>query len=64
MAKTFKDDHVLEMHKEYPVYSWDTNCCYLTKSHKNAILEYGITPYHRKTFGICKQWRELPQTYI
>jgi ribonuclease HII len=64
LAKTFKDDHVLEMHKEYPVYSWDTNCCYLTKSHKDAILEYGITPYHRKTFGICKQWRELPQTYM
>jgi len=64
LAKTCKDDHVLEIHKKYPVYSWDSNNCYLTKSHKEAILEYGITLYHRRTFGICKEWKTLPQTYL
>jgi len=64
LAKTSKDNHVMKLHTEYPVYSWDTNCGYLTKSHKEAILEYGITLYHRRTFGICKQWRSLPQNYL
>jgi ribonuclease HII len=64
LAKTYKDNHVMKLHTEYPVYSWDTNCCYLTKSHKEAILKYGITLYHRRTFGICKQWKNLPQNYL
>jgi ribonuclease HII len=64
LAKTSKDNHIMKLHTEYPVYSWDTNCGYLTKSHKESILEYGITLYHRRTFGICKQWRSLPQNYL
>lgn len=64
IAKTNKDDHVLKMHMEYPVYGWDTNSCYLTAKHNESILKYGITKYHRRTFGICKQWKELPQNYL
>jgi len=52
------------MHMEYPVYGWDTNSCYLTAKHNESILKYGITKYHRRTFGICKQWKELPQDYL
>ena len=64
LAKTSKDEHDIKIHNEYPVYNWDSNSCYLTSKHREAIMEYGITPYHRKTFGICKQWKELPQKYL
>ena len=64
LAKTEKDNHIDRIDKEYPVYSWKDNNGYLTKIHNERILKYGITPYHRKTFGICKQWEELPQIYI
>ena len=64
LAKTEKDNHIFKIDKEYPEYFWKNNNGYLTKIHNEKILKYGITPYHRKTFGICKQWRKLPQIYI
>jgi ribonuclease HII len=38
------------LHKEYPMYGWDTNMGYGTKKHRDAIIQHGITPYHRKSF--------------
>lgn len=52
IAKHLKDSLMLEHHKEFPQYCWDTNAGYITKKHVEAILEYGYTPYHRKSYKI------------
>lgn len=54
LAKTYRDDYMLRLHAEYPVYHWDKNKGYPTKAHYEAIREYGISPFHRKTFRLSK----------
>jgi len=44
------------MHKEFPIYGWDTNKGYGTKKHMEAIKIYGPSIYHRKTFGRVKEY--------
>ena len=52
LAKTYRDEYMLRLHEQYPQYHWDTNMGYPTKAHYEAIRQYGITPYHRKTFKL------------
>ncbi|MGE5107494.1 MAG: ribonuclease HII [Sphingobacteriales bacterium] len=52
LAKTYRDDYMLGLHKEFPQYSWHTNKGYGTEEHRKAIGLHGICTYHRKTFGI------------
>ena len=52
LAKTERDNYMNKIHKEYPHYGWDKNKGYPTKFHKQAILKYGITKYHRKSFKL------------
>lgn len=52
LAKTYRDDYMDELAKEYPQYDWTSNKGYPTKKHRDAIRQYGITPYHRKTFNM------------
>lgn len=52
LAKTYRDDYMDALAKEYPQYDWMKNKGYPTKKHREAIRQYGITPYHRKTFNI------------
>jgi ribonuclease HII len=54
LAKTYRDEYMLRLHEEYPMYSWDKNMGYPTKAHYEAIKQYGITPYHRKSFKLEK----------
>ena len=54
LAKTYRDEYMLRLHEQYPQYHWDTNMGYPTKAHYEAIRQYGITPYHRKTFKLLK----------
>ena len=54
LAKTYRDEYMLHLHEQYPQYHWDTNMGYPTKTHYEAIQQYGITPYHRKTFRLFK----------
>ncbi len=51
LAKTFRDDYMLEAHKSYPDYSWDTNKGYPTPKHKEAIQRHGLCEHHRKSFN-------------
>ena len=51
LAKTFRDDFMEKISAEYPQYSWNDNKGYPTKAHKEAIRDYGLTPWHRKTFN-------------
>lgn len=52
LAKTYRDDYMKELHKEYPFYGWNHNAGYPTREHRQGIAEHGITPYHRKTFNL------------
>ena len=52
LAKTYRDDYMNGLAKEYPQYDWLSNKGYPTKKHREAIRQYGITPYHRKSFNM------------
>ena len=52
LAKTHRDEAMLHLHKKYPRYTWDQNMGYPTKAHRQAIVDHGITPFHRKSFKL------------
>jgi ribonuclease HII len=52
LAKTFRDEFMEKIHNEYPDYGWNKNKGYPTSFHRDAIMKYGITPYHRKSFNL------------
>lgn len=55
LAKTHRDEFMKKIHGEYPVYGWNINKGYPTKSHRWAIEEYGISPYHRRSFRMLPE---------
>lgn len=59
LAKTYRDDYMIELDKEYPLYGWKKNKGYPTLAHRQAIAKYGITPYHRTTFNLHKRQLNL-----
>lgn len=59
LAKTERDEYMLKIHKEFPEYGWDKNKGYPTKFHKQAILKFGITKYHRKSFKLIDDQLKL-----
>ncbi len=60
LAKTYRDDYMLQLSAEYPNYDWANNKGYPTIKHRNAVLAFGLTPYHRKTFRITDPQLSLP----
>jgi ribonuclease HII len=59
LAKTYRDELMSALHKQYPVYGWNTNVGYPTMEHRNGIRAFGITPYHRKSFQLLPAQLEL-----
>jgi len=59
LAKTYRDEYMLGLHDAYPQYGWNDNKGYGTARHRKAIKEHGISPHHRKTFGICSEVNEM-----
>jgi len=57
LAKTYRDDYMLRLHEEYPMYGWNENKGYPTQAHYEAIQKYGVTPYHRKSFKLNRALR-------
>jgi ribonuclease HII len=60
LAKTYKDKHIEDLVLEYPgleKYDLLNNSGYGTANHIEAIKNYGICSFHRKTFGICKNYK-------
>lgn len=55
LAKTYRDDFMIELHKQYPLYNWKKNKGYPTSQHREAINSEGITPYHRKSFRLIPE---------
>ncbi|NMD03188.1 MAG: ribonuclease HII [Bacteroidales bacterium] len=52
LAKVFRDEFMINLHNEYPQYGWNENKGYATLYHRQAILKYGISPYHRRSFTL------------
>lgn len=52
LAKTYRDDFMKEIHQQFPQYHWDKNKGYPAHVHREAIRQYGTTPYHRLTFNL------------
>lgn len=55
LAKTYRDEYMLQIHEEFPMYAWDKNKGYPTKEHRKAILEFGPCKYHRKSFRLLPE---------
>lgn len=52
LAKTYRDDYMIQIHEEFPMYNWKQNKGYPTKEHREAIKKYGPSKYHRKSFKL------------
>ena len=59
LAKTYRDEFMEKIHQEFPMYHWKQNKGYPTKQHREAIREFGITKYHRKTFKLLPDQLKL-----
>ncbi len=52
LAKTYRDEHMQQLHSEYSHYSWNSNKGYGTAEHRSAIEQNGLCKYHRRSFNI------------
>ena len=59
LAKTYRDDYMREIDREFPIYSWKKNKGYPTTEHRNAIKLYGACVHHRKSFTLIDPQLEL-----
>jgi len=55
LAKVTRDRLMNKIHEEYPMYDFKSNMGYGTKYHMEALNEYGISPYHRKSFAPVRE---------
>lgn len=59
LAKTHRDEYMQRLHEEYPFYDWNQNKGYPTQKHRAGITVHGATPYHRKSFTLLPEDRQL-----
>lgn len=59
LAKTYRDEYMERIHKEFPMYNWKQNKGYPTLEHREAIRKYGTTKYHRMSFRLLPDQLEL-----
>lgn len=52
LAKTYRDEFMYKIAKEFPEYHWEKNKGYPTKDHRKAIMEHGVTKYHRLSYKL------------
>jgi ribonuclease HII len=55
LAKTYRDEYMDKLCLQFPQYKWSNNKGYPTIDHRQAIKDFGITPYHRKTFALLPE---------
>lgn len=59
LAKTYRDEVMMKLHEEFPMYRWDKNKGYPTKEHREAIIKYGPCKYHRQSFRLIPEQLKL-----
>ena len=52
LAKTYRDELMVNLALKFNKYGWSKNKGYGTKEHRNAIIKHGLTKYHRKSFRL------------
>ncbi len=52
LAKTYRDDYMLDLHEKYAMYDWNKNKGYATFKHRLSVIQNGISPYHRRSFNL------------
>lgn len=52
IAKNYRDKLMIELHEKFPQYGWNKNMGYATKVHRDALMKYGPTKHHRKSFKL------------
>ncbi len=62
LAKTYRDDLMMQLHREFPVYGWNKNKAYPTEEHRRGIAEHGPCIYHRRSFTLLPAQLELEFT--
>jgi ribonuclease HII len=55
LAKTWRDQYMVSLHRDWPQYEWDENKGYPTPRHRAAIRKYGFSPFHRKSFSFLDE---------
>ena len=50
VAKFLRDRIMVDLAQQHPGYGWEVNAGYPTKAHRQALLDLGVTPYHRRSF--------------
>jgi ribonuclease HII len=61
LAKTYRDDYMMILHKKFPKYKWNTNKGYATREHQEALDQHGACRYHRQTFRLDYTPAELEE---
>ena len=59
LAKTYRDDYMDALHEQFPNYDWIKNKAYGTEKHREAIIKYGISEHHRKSFRLLPNQLKL-----
>ncbi|HEY0742783.1 MAG TPA: ribonuclease HII [Chryseosolibacter sp.] len=59
LAKTYRDDMMNSLAKQFTGYGWETNVGYPTLEHREGIKQLGITPYHRRSFTLLPEQLQL-----
>lgn len=62
LAKTHRDDFMNNLHQDFPHYNWKQNKGYPTMMHRKAVIELGLSPFHRKTFNVSDPQSSLSFT--
>ena len=57
IAKVYRDRQMAAYHDIWPEYGFKSNSGYGTQFHREAIMKYGLTPIHRRTYGLCKEYK-------
>ncbi len=52
LAKTYRDEYMMQLHEKHPHYDWNKNKGYPTKAHREAISKHGTTDFHRMSFRL------------
>jgi len=59
LAKTYRDNTMQKLHLNYPIYKWSKNKGYGTLEHRESIIKFGRTKFHRKTYKLKEEQLKL-----
>ena len=59
LAKTHRDEYMEALHQDHPAYGWNRNMGYPTRAHRKAVLKFGPTSFHRRSFRLLDDQMRL-----